>query len=117
MCLAEGHNAVTLVRLKPAAPQSGAKHSTTEPLRSLYCMLNIRFRHDRHMSVLDLSVDITVKISDIRVLYSIIVVQHDLVYLFDLILYKLSANRDGSSWVEPVLKAKINVSCSRSTMQ
>ena len=35
------------------------------------------------MSVLDLGVDITVKISDIRALYSIIVFQHDLVYLFD----------------------------------
>ena len=34
MCLAQGHNAMTLVRLKPATPQSGNKHSTTEPLRS-----------------------------------------------------------------------------------
>ena len=35
MCLAQGHNAVTLVRLKPAVSQSRVKHSTTEPLRSL----------------------------------------------------------------------------------
>ena len=35
MCLAQGHNAVTLVRLEPAAPWSGVKHSTTEPLCSL----------------------------------------------------------------------------------
>ena len=35
MCLAQGHNAVTPVRLKPASPRSRVKHSTTEPLRSL----------------------------------------------------------------------------------
>ena len=34
MCLAQGHNAVTLVRLEPAASRSLVKHSTTEPLRS-----------------------------------------------------------------------------------
>ena len=34
MCLAQGHNAVTPVRLEPVAPQSRVKHSTTEPLRS-----------------------------------------------------------------------------------
>ena len=34
MCLAQGHNTVTPVRLKHAAPQSRVKHSTTEPLRS-----------------------------------------------------------------------------------
>ena len=32
---AQGHNAVTPVRLEPAAPRSRVKHSTTEPLRSL----------------------------------------------------------------------------------
>ena len=32
MCLAQGHNAVTPVSLKPAAPRSQVKHSTTEPL-------------------------------------------------------------------------------------
>ena len=31
MCLAQGHNAVTLVSLEPTAPPSGVKHSTTEP--------------------------------------------------------------------------------------
>ena len=35
MCLAQGNNAVTPVRLEPATPQSQVKHSTTEPLRSL----------------------------------------------------------------------------------
>ena len=35
MCLAQGENAVTLLRLKPTAPQSPVKHSTTEPLHSL----------------------------------------------------------------------------------
>ena len=33
--LAQGHNAVTPVRLEPAAPQSRVNHSYTEPLRSL----------------------------------------------------------------------------------
>ena len=32
MCLAQGHNAVTLLRLQPTALQSRVKHSTTEPL-------------------------------------------------------------------------------------
>ena len=32
--LAQGHKAVTPVRLAPAAPRSQVKHSTTEPLRS-----------------------------------------------------------------------------------
>ena len=32
MCLAQGHNTVTLKRLEPAAPRSRVKHSTTEPL-------------------------------------------------------------------------------------
>ena len=35
MCLAQGHYAVPLVRLEPAAPRSRVKHSTTEPLRSI----------------------------------------------------------------------------------
>ena len=34
MCLAQGHNTLTPVRLEPSAPQSRVKHSTTEPLRS-----------------------------------------------------------------------------------
>ena len=29
MCFAQGHNAVTPVRLQPAAPRSQVKHSTT----------------------------------------------------------------------------------------
>ena len=40
MCLAEGHNAVTPVRLESATPLSRVKHSTTERLRSrIYCCL------------------------------------------------------------------------------
>ena len=35
MCVAQGHNTVTPVRLKPGVPQSRVKHSTTEPLCSL----------------------------------------------------------------------------------
>ena len=34
MCLAQGYNAVKLLRLKPEAPRSQVKHSTTKPLRS-----------------------------------------------------------------------------------
>ena len=33
MCLAQGHNPVTSVRLEPPSPRSLVKHSTTEPLR------------------------------------------------------------------------------------
>ena len=36
MCLAQGHNAVMLVRLKPSASQSRVKHFTTEQLGSLH---------------------------------------------------------------------------------
>ena len=32
-CLAQGHDALSLVRLKPATPRSQVKHSTTELLR------------------------------------------------------------------------------------
>ena len=31
MCLAQGHNEVTLVMLKPTTPPSPVKHYTTEP--------------------------------------------------------------------------------------
>ena len=42
MCLAQGHNAVMLVRLEPAAVWSQVKHSTTEPLPSLQtCLLHL----------------------------------------------------------------------------
>ena len=41
--------------------------------------------------------------------------------LFDLILFVpltiFQLNRDGSSWAEPVLSFRINVSCSRTTTQ
>ena len=35
MCLAQGHNVVVPVRLKPATPRSPLEHTTTKPLRSL----------------------------------------------------------------------------------
>ena len=35
MCLAQAHNAVTPVRLEPTTPRSREKHSTTESMRSL----------------------------------------------------------------------------------
>ena len=36
MCLAQGNNAKTLVRLEHVAPLSRVKHSTTGPLGSLF---------------------------------------------------------------------------------
>ena len=39
MCLAQGHNSVTPVRLEPLALRSRVKHSTTKPLRSLCSIL------------------------------------------------------------------------------
>ena len=44
MCLAQGHNTVTPVRLKPEAPLSWVKHSTTEPLRSLFSWIDVTLR-------------------------------------------------------------------------
>ena len=42
MCLAQGHYAVTLVRLEPAALRSRVKYSTTEPLRSQFLLNMIK---------------------------------------------------------------------------
>ena len=42
MCLVQGHNAVTLVRLEPAALRSRVKHSTTEPLRSILVCVHLQ---------------------------------------------------------------------------
>ena len=41
MCLAQGHNTVTPVRLAPAPCQSQVKHSPTEPLLSLQIAFKI----------------------------------------------------------------------------
>ena len=38
---AQGHKAMMPVRVEPAAPRSRVKHSTTEPLPSLYSVINI----------------------------------------------------------------------------
>ena len=35
ICLAQGHKAVTTMRLEPAIPRFRVKHSATEPLHSL----------------------------------------------------------------------------------
>ena len=40
-CLAQGHNAVPPLSLKPTTPQSQVKHSTTEPPRSSVCVHNL----------------------------------------------------------------------------
>ena len=45
MCLAQGHNAVTPMRLDSAATRSRVKHSTTEPLRSPKHVNMTRMRH------------------------------------------------------------------------
>ena len=46
MCLAQGHNTLTPVRLEPSAPQSRVKHSTTEPLHSCQWESdNVTIRH------------------------------------------------------------------------
>ena len=48
MRLAQGHNAVTPVRLEPAAPWSRVQHSTTEPLCSLF--RGVKCLAQRHMA-------------------------------------------------------------------
>ena len=45
MCYAQGHTGVTPVRLKPTAPRSRVKHSTTKPLRSLSLQLAVTVSH------------------------------------------------------------------------
>ena len=44
MCLAQGPNTVTPVRLEPSAPRSRVKHSTIEPLRSQYVSFESKIR-------------------------------------------------------------------------
>ena len=46
MCLAQGHNAVMLVRLIPAAPWSRVKHSTTELQSSLRYCIEDQMKHE-----------------------------------------------------------------------
>ena len=41
MCLAQGDNTVTPVRLQPTAPRSRVKHSTTESQHSLQCVYKL----------------------------------------------------------------------------
>ena len=50
MCLAQGHNAVTPVRLEPTASRSRVKHSTTETLRSSGLMLVVENNVDSHQT-------------------------------------------------------------------
>ena len=49
--LLKDHNAVTPVRLEPAAPRFQVKHSTTEPLRSLNLHLYLRLYSLYHKKV------------------------------------------------------------------
>ena len=51
MFLAQGHTAVMLVRLEPADPQSRVKHSTTEPLRSLWSIVHYKGPHFRIFTI------------------------------------------------------------------
>ena len=55
MCQAQGHNAVTWVRLKPPAPLSRIKHSTTEPL----CSQKIGFKTNYRLMQVKLSLSLT----------------------------------------------------------
>ena len=86
MCLAQGHNTVTPMRLEPEALRSGVKHSTTEPLRSLPLGTRGVVYAGRQMGGW---------------------VDRWMVCLFDLILNVPSTifqlNMGGSLWVEPVL--------------
>ena len=58
MCLAQGHKAVTLVRLEPAAPRSPVKHFTNEPLCFLFCVCVCVFGADMVGIGVDLAVDV-----------------------------------------------------------
>ena len=53
MYFAQGRNAVMPMRLEPAAPRSRVKHSTTEPLRSLYfsCYKIYRYNTNNHFAI------------------------------------------------------------------
>ena len=57
MCLAQGHKVVTTVRLKTAAPQSRVKHSTTEPLRSIFTLILL---HDELCALHELNYNLKV---------------------------------------------------------
>ena len=50
MCFAQGHNAVTPVRLESTLPQSRVKHSTTEPLWYIDNVQEDRMRHLKGVS-------------------------------------------------------------------
>ena len=49
MCLAQGHNTVTPVRLEPATSRSQDKHSATEPLLSLILSAFYWFTQDKYL--------------------------------------------------------------------
>ena len=53
--LLKDHNAVTPVRLEPAASRSRVKHSTTKPLRSHECRWRLRTKF-RHIVLLDATI-------------------------------------------------------------
>ena len=46
MCLAQGYNVISPVRLNPVALRSQVKHSTTEPLHSLSYPVEIEPVHE-----------------------------------------------------------------------
>ena len=56
MCLAQGHNAVTPVRLEPATPQSRVKHSTTALPRkynhAFHIYVSYQINHHHHLVVI-----------------------------------------------------------------
>ena len=91
MCLAQGHNAVKPVRLEPAAPLSQVKHSTTEPLRSLWVCLSFCLGGKPYIQY---------RFSATIVLFLV----HTDVCLFPGSTVFQSC-WDASSWVEPVLSS------------
>ena len=64
MCLAQGHNEVTPVRLEPTAPWSRVKHSTTEPPRKKSVTLKLQRAWKRPYVVSGKFSDVVYKIQD-----------------------------------------------------
>ena len=67
MCLAQGHNTVTPVRLGPAAPWSRVKHSTTEPLCSPPALLKFKSQN-LHVSIVNKMLTISSLIGQLSLL-------------------------------------------------
>ena len=119
MCLAQGPQGSEAGEARIRAPRSRVKHSTTEPLRSLF-QDTCSYSDTMEWCLLPPLVQALIsKIKDVQDFMNFDNAYHDdsaqsdlhfswlSFILFDLILYVPSTifqiNRDGSSWVEPVL--------------